>query len=52
MKTIILAREDINNPIHPYLWEQLCEELGLEPKCDCQDYPETITLTVAAAEAD
>ena len=52
MKTIILAREDINNPNHPFLWEQICEELGLEPQCDCGEYPDQITITVAKAEAD
>lgn len=25
--TIILNKEDINNPLHPNMWEELCESL-------------------------
>jgi len=46
MKTIIIDREDICNPIHPLLFDQMCEDLGLDPKTTDQ-----ITLTVAKAEA-
>ena len=30
-KTIILNREDVNNPLHPNLWEDFMETLGLSP---------------------
>ena len=53
MKTIILAREDINNPDHPFRWEQLCEELGLDREDDNLPlYPDLITITVAKAEGE
>lgn len=52
MKTIILTRDDINNPLHPTMWEQLCEELGLDPKCDCEGWPEQIEIKVASAKRD
>lgn len=29
-KTIIMNKEDINNPLHPYLWEKWLETLGVE----------------------
>lgn len=34
MTLITLAREDINNPLHPFLWEQLCERLDVDPDSD------------------
>lgn len=46
MKQIILYREDINNPIHPFLWTNLCDEL------DVPTDSETITLWVSKAEGD
>jgi len=30
-KTIILNREDVNNPLLPNLWEDFMETLGLDP---------------------
>jgi len=30
--TIILNREDVNNPLHPNLWEDFMETLGLDPE--------------------
>lgn len=29
---ISLSREDINNPLHPNLWADLCNDLDLDPK--------------------
>lgn len=52
MKTIILRREDVQNPVHPYFWKELCEDLGLAPKCDCEDWPEQIELVVSSATRD
>lgn len=28
-RTITLSREDINNPLHPNLFDQICEQLGI-----------------------
>jgi len=28
--TIILNKEDVNNPIHPHLWENFLETLGVD----------------------
>ena len=30
MKLVILHREDFNNPLHPFLFDEICEEFGLE----------------------
>lgn len=53
MKTIILNQEDINSPIHPYLWHEMLEEiLGDENLPESRsDYPESVQITVARAEA-
>lgn len=29
---ISLHREDINNPLHPNLWADLCNDLGFDPE--------------------
>lgn len=53
MKTIILYRDDIDNDRKPYLWERLCESLGLVHFDDYfPEYPDKITITVAKAEAE
>ena len=44
MPTIYLDRTDVNSPLHPFLWEQLCEELNISPEAD------TIAIRVAKAE--
>tara|TARA_Y100000004_G_scaffold50549_1_gene55734 strand:+ start:473 stop:646 length:174 start_codon:yes stop_codon:yes gene_type:complete len=31
-RTITLSKEDINNPLHPFLWEEICEDLEFDPK--------------------
>ena len=31
MKLVILHREDFNNPLHPFLFDEICEEFGFEP---------------------
>lgn len=46
MPTIIVTREDINNPLHPTMFDQLCEDLGLDPKTT-----DAIEITVAKAMA-
>lgn len=44
MKRLILAREDINNPVHPNLWREICDALGVDPDS------ETIVLKIADAK--
>ena len=31
-KTIILNREDVNNPLHPNLWDSFLQTLGIDPE--------------------
>jgi len=31
-RTIIINKEDVNNPLHPNLWSSWLETLGVEPK--------------------
>jgi len=32
--TIILNKEDVNNPLHPNLWESFCETLGISTEAN------------------
>ncbi len=52
IKSLTLAREDINNPLHPFMWQEICEDLGFDGgNRDGEDnYPDTIHLTVINAE--
>ena len=52
VKSITLAREDINNPLHPFLWQEICADLGFDGgDRDGEDnWPNTIRLTVTEAE--
>lgn len=52
MQTLVIDRADINNPLHPSLWENMCDDLGLAPACKCEDYPDRIVVTVSKAERD
>ena len=53
MKTLILNQEDFNSPVHPYMWHEMLEELlGWETLPESRaDYPESVMIKVAAAEA-
>ena len=31
---VYLVREDINNPWHPYMWEEICSQLGVDQDCN------------------
>lgn len=33
-RTIIINRDDINNPLHPNLWESFCDTLGISTDSD------------------
>ena len=57
MSVVHLRREDINNPIHPNLWESMCDDLGvtIPPRPGTSDepvYPEAVTLSVIDAQAE
>ncbi len=30
MHTIILSKNDVNNPLHPHLWETMCDDLNID----------------------
>ena len=32
--TIVLSKEDIHNPLHPYLWDTFLEQLGLDEETE------------------
>jgi hypothetical protein len=53
MKTLILNQEDFNNPVNPFMWYEMLEELlGWETLPESRvDYPESVMIKVAAAEA-
>jgi len=35
-QTVTIAREDFNNPLHPNLYDDLCNQFGLNPvTTDC-----------------
>jgi len=46
MERIIIDRDDVNNPLHPTLFDQWCEQLGLDPETT-----DSIEITVAKAES-
>jgi len=48
-RTLMICREDCNNPLHPALWENICENLGLVPLHPQGEWPESIEMTVIAA---
>ena len=43
-KTIILNRNDVNNPLHPHLFDTWLEDLGIDP--DAED----ITLCLSSSD--
>lgn len=42
MPTFYLNRDDIRTDLHPRLWEDICDALGIEP--DGDDYPGEIEV--------
>lgn len=46
MKTIYLTRDDFATELHPFMFDQLLEELGLDPDT------EMMTIVVASATSD
>lgn len=52
MKTISLDRDDIRTDLHPRLWEDICDQLGIGPARGHDDiYPESVVIYVADAKA-
>lgn len=55
MATVLyLSRDDFRTNLHPNLWEDICDQLGVGPKCDCPHcdyhfYPETIEVMATRA---
>ena len=33
-RTTVIRKDDIRNPLHPYLWESMMEDLGKDPNTD------------------
>jgi hypothetical protein len=44
---IILDREDVNNPLHPFIFDEICDQLGLDPEVTGR-----LTMTVTSAEGE
>lgn len=49
-KDIILTRDDFNNSLHPRMWEDLCDDLGLDPVFHDSPYPDEISVLVQSAK--
>ena len=49
MKTIILSKEDFDTALHPFIWEEMLEELGIDLPDSRDDYPDTVFIQVATA---
>ena len=45
-KTIVLNKEDFNNPLHPHLWEGIMDDLDLPMET------ETVTLSVVVTDSE
>lgn len=44
-QTLIICREDINNPLYPRFWEEICEQFGYDG-----DVVNELALTVIKAK--
>lgn len=51
-KTLIyLTQEDINNPLHPNMWAEICEQLGFQRDSN-GNWPYELRISTRSAEAD
>jgi len=52
MKMIILDRSDFSSSIHPFVWEDLLDQLidGSKLPESREDYPDSVEVCVASAE--
>jgi len=49
--TLTICREDINNPMHPFLFEEFCEQLGFSSeKSTCIESLELSISSVRGSE--
>ena len=46
MPTIILTKDDVNNPLHPHLWETICDDLNIDMNA------EEIELRLSSADTN
>ncbi len=44
MQTFLLSRDDVRTELHPRMWEDICDALGIGPDT-YGDYPENIEIT-------
>ena len=44
--TYMLARDDVRTDLHPRIWEDICDSLGVGPQeeADVDAYPEMIII--------
>ena len=42
--TFILSREDVNTDVHPFLWYEILESLGIDLPDDIDDYPDQVEI--------
>lgn len=52
MKMVVFYKEDFTNPLHPFFWEELLEQLDIDLPASREDYPDNVLLEVAAARCD
>lgn len=50
MTTFVFSRDDFANPYHPRFWEDMCDDLDLDPKKPHQTYPDQIEVVVKSAK--
>lgn len=50
MMRLVLSREDIQNHLHPRMWEDICDSLNLGPDEPHGRYPDVIELKVVSAQ--
>lgn len=48
--TVVLSSEDVANPLHPTLWQEICEQLGLKPLPSGQ-WPTELQIATRSVEA-
>lgn len=50
MSTFILTRDDVRTDLHPRMWQDICDELGVTP--DPDGYPDEIEVTLASRDQE
>lgn len=55
MVLVTLTKEDFTNPLHPYMWEEMLEQLAnafFDLPERRADYPDTVTIRVSSATVE